>query len=596
MCIRDSCDVDVPSSSSEVWYGGLATVRTYRMALVGGTPTQIFKSGHSVTAAVIDSSSSELFEVGSHVTDSTGSASVWVISGDESGNTYDDHNLRAFGPAGQNETMSSDSWYPTTGFTIGSSIDLLLEPAPVDFDQAGMDCAWMDNYVDPNNGAALPTNGTTASGHTIFEFDGTPMTLSADLNLDGCKMILKGSSLKVKSTATTSPVLTLSNGGSVVVTVSPDTGAVGAIRAFSSSYGLNLDIVSGSLILDGGTLRDVAQDSTSGAALMIGSGATLAMMNNAVIYGSSASSDSMATVKVDGGTVNIADSSIINNGQTGTALWVEASGGSIDNIIVKNAAVGIQSYNGAPQVDGFTSTDNVVGLDVYGGMSLPTIYRSTLLSGQSTGWTTYKIDLSTYLSNDFLQVGWNSIYGGGNAHPSYNYFTSKYYMITDRYNIELEDDNGNAWNITSSSDLGYYPYSASDPASGDGTHATYTTGAAGGVPSWDCQSYGYSYGPNYQSNFEGYFYQMWQSLAGTNPGYPGYYYAPPQFGFDWEGIDDVSPTGTYQARYPYHYWGFYYTSYHGGQGVYKPPQGYSGSYNVCIDSVSYTHLTLPTKA
>ena len=195
----DDCDVDVPSSSSEVWYGGLATVRTYRMALVGGTPTQIFKSGHSVTAAVIDSSSSELFEVGSHVTDSTGSASVWVISGDESGNTYDDHNLRAFGPAGQNETMSSDSWYPTTGFTIGSSIDLLLEPAPVDFDQAGMDCAWMDNYVDPNNGAALPTNGTTASGHTIFEFDGTPMTLSADLNLDGCKMILKGSSLKAVS-------------------------------------------------------------------------------------------------------------------------------------------------------------------------------------------------------------------------------------------------------------------------------------------------------------------------------------------------------------------------------------------------------------
>ena len=147
----------------------------------------------------------------------------------------------------------------------------------------------------------------------------------------------------------------------------------------------------------------------------------------------------MATVKVNGGTINIADSSIINTGQTGTALWVEAAGGSIDNIVVKNAAVGIQAYNGAPQVDGFTSTDNTVGVDVYGGMSLPTIYRSTLLSGQSTGWTTYKIDLSTSLADDYLQVGWNSIYGGGNAHPTYNYATSKYYMITDRYNIELED-------------------------------------------------------------------------------------------------------------------------------------------------------------
>ena len=582
------CDVDVGSSTSEVWYGGLATVRTYRIALVGGSPTNIYKGGHTVTAAVVDSSSSELFEVGSHVTDTTpgttlGSTNVWVITGDESGNSYGDHNLRAFGPAGQNETMTGDSWYPSSGFTIGSSIDLLLEPAPVDFDQAGMDCAWMDAYVDPNNGASLPTNGTTASGHTIFEFDGTPMTLSADLNLDGCKMILKGSSLKVKSTATSSPVLTLSNGGSIAVTVSPDTGAVGSIRAISSSYGLHLDIVSGSLILDGGTLRDVAQDTSTGAALMIGDGATLQMMDGATIYGSAANSDSMATVKVDGGTVNIADSSIINNGQTGTALWVEAAGGSIDNIVVKNAAVGIQAYNGAPQIDGFTATDNVVGVDVYGGMSLPTLYRSTLLSGQSTGWTTYKIDLSTYLANDYLQVGWNSIYGGGNAHPTYNYATSKYYMITDRYNIELEDDAGNAWNITDSDDLGYYPYSAADPASGDGTHATYTTGASGGVPSWNCNSYGYSYGPNYPSSFEGYFYYIWQTMAGTNPGYPGYYSAPAQFGFDWENIDGVSPTGSY-AYYPYHYWGYYYTSYHGGQGVYKPPEGYvGGSYNVCLD-------------
>tara|TARA_B110000444_G_scaffold261492_1_gene314159 strand:- start:19257 stop:32756 length:13500 start_codon:yes stop_codon:yes gene_type:complete len=576
------CDVDVPSSSSEVWYGGLGTVRTYRLALVLGVPTQIFKSGHTVTASVIDGSSSELFDVGSHITDSAGSTSVWVVTGDESGNVYSDHNIRAFGPAGQNETMSSDSWYPTAGFTIGSSIDLLLEPAPVDFDQAGMDCAWMDAYVDPNNGAGLPTNGTTASGHTIFEFDGTPMTLSADLNLDGCKMILKGSALKVKSTATSSPVLTLSNGGSVEVTVSPDTGAVGAIRAFSSSYGLHMDIVSGSLILDGGILRDVAQDTSTGAALMVGEGATFTMMNSATVYGSSTSSDTMATVKVNGGTINVADSTIINTGQSGTALWVEAAGGSIDNIVVKNAAVGIQAYNGAPQVDGFTSTDNVVGVDVYGGMSLPTIYRSTLLSGQSTGWTTYKIDLSTFLANDYLQVGWNSIYGGGNAHPLYNYATSKYYMITDRYNIELEDSSGNAWNVTQSSDLGYYPYSAADPASGDGTHATYTAGASGGVPSMDCNTYGYHYGPNYPSSNTGYFYSIWQAWAGSNPGYPGYYQTPPQFGFDWENIEGVSPTGSY-AYYPYHYWGFYYTSYHGGQGVYKPPEGYQGSYNVCVD-------------
>ena len=602
-----NCDVDVGSSSGELWYGGLATIRTYRMALVGGNLTQIFKSGHTVTTSVVDGSGSELFGVGSHVTDTLGSASVWVITGDESGNTYTDHNLRAFGPAGQNETLPTDSWYQTTNsgnFTIGSSLDLMLEPAPVDFDGAAMDCAWMDAYVDPDNGASLPTNGSTPSGHTIFEFDGTPMTLSADLTLDGCQIILKGSSLKVKSTATSSPILTLTNGGSITVTISPDTGAVGEINAISSSYGLHLNIVSGSLILDGGTIRDVAQDSTTGAALFIGDGATLDMSNGATIFGSSTSADTMATVKVVGGTVNIADSSIINNGQTGTALWVEASGGSIDNIVVKNAAVGIQSFNGAPQVDGFTSTDNSIGVDVYGGMSLPTIYRSTLLSGESTGWTTYKIDLSTYLADDYLQVGWNSIFGGGNAHPIYNYASSKYYMITDRYNIELEDNNGNAWNITSDSDDGYYPYNAQDPASGDGTHATYTEGAAGGVPSWDCNTYGYQYGPNYPSWQKGYFYQIWNLLTGGNPGYPAYYAsAPDQFGFDWENIEGVSPSGSYGTNYPYQYWGYYYTSYHGGQAgtTFAPPEGYQGSYNVCLNMASgyYTlagqgaRLTMP---
>ena len=590
------------SSSSEIWYGGLAIAYTYRNALINGVTTAVYKSGHFVSATLVDSSGSELFQVGSHITDGAGMATVWVITSDESGNNYDDHNLRAFGAAGQNETLYTDAWYPADGtYTVGDSIDLLLEPAPVEFDQAGMDCAWI---------AGNTTLATTYDAAlNAYVFDSTPMTLAADLELDGCHIVLLGSVLKVKSTATASPVLTISDGGSLKVTVSPDTGAVGAVKAVSSTYGLHMDIQDGTLELDGGTLRDVAQDTTTGAALVVGAGATFVMSNSATVYGSSAPSASMATVKVDGGTVNIADSSIINTGQTGTALWVEASGGTIENVIVKNAAVGIQSYNGAPQVDGFTATDNTVGVDIYGGMSLPTVYRSTLLSGENTGWKTYKIDLSTYLSNDYLQVGWNSIYGGGNAHPTYNYATSKYYMITDRYNIELEDTNGNAWNITQSSDLGYYPYSAADPASGVGQTATYAAGATGGVPSWSCDYYGYSYGPNYPSSFEGYFYYMWRYWPGgpgSTPSYPAYYQAPPQFGFAWENIEGVSPSGSY-AYYPYHYWGYYYTSYHGGtNGPFTPPEGYGGgypsSYNVCLDyAYSYymspgqgARLTMPT--
>ena len=273
--------------------------------------------------------------------------------------------------------------------------------------------------------------------------------------------------------------------------------ATGSLKAVSSTYPLHIDIQDGVLEVDGGTVRDVAQDSTTGAALYVGDGATLIMKNSGVIYGSTASSDEMATVKIDGGTANIDSSSIINVGNTGTALWVEQSSGSFSNIAVSNAAVGIQSYNGAPQIDGFTSTDNTVGVDVYGGMSLPTIYRSTSLSGQSTGWHTYAIDLSAFIgSGDYLQVGANSIYGGGNAHPTYNYASSKYYMLTDRWNIEITYDDGSgevSENITTPDKMGYYPYAADDPKSGNGA-ATYA-GGEGGVASWHCNYYGYSYGP-----------------------------------------------------------------------------------------------------
>ena len=592
------CDV-YTSGSAVIYYGGLAELRAYRLEAVGGVVQEVDKSGHVVSASVVNSAGAELFEVGSHITDGNGEADVWVITADSNGNTYSDHNLRAFGPAGQNETLTTDAWYISdlsSGFTIGSSYDLLLEPAPVDFNGTNMDCSWLAAWTDADTGAGLPTNGTTPAGNTIYEFDGTPMTLTEDLNLNGCVVKLMGAVLKVKSTATSTPVLTLSNGGKLLVGKSSV--ATGSLKAVSSTYPLHIDIQDGVLEVDGGTVRDVAQDSTTGAALYVGDGATLIMKNSGVIYGSTASSDEMATVKIDGGTANIDSSSIINVGNTGTALWVEQSSGSFSNIAVSNAAVGIQSYNGAPQIDGFTSTDNTVGVDVYGGMSLPTIYRSTSLSGQSTGWHTYAIDLSAFIgSGDYLQVGANSIYGGGNAHPTYNYASSKYYMLTDRWNIEITYDDGSgevSENITTPDKMGYYPYAADDPKSGNGA-ATYA-GGEGGVASWHCNYYGYSYGPGYTGSFDGYMYYMWRYWP-QGPtqyvSYPGYYYYPDEFGFRWSEVnEDTNPS---YGSYPYHYWGYYYNSYHGGQGVYKPPEGYTGYggyYNICLD-YAYSYYMNP---
>ena len=576
-----NCAYDVSSSSSNpsmVYFGGLANASVYRLANQGGTQVKVYKADHTITASLLDSSMNELFEIGSHTTDANGNTSVWVVVGDSDGTTYEDHVIRAFGTAGQNETYPDDypdatlasDWYPTNGYTWGTHLDMLLEPAPIVFNDPTLNCYKLINDPTYSN---LSANYNAAT--STFTFDDTSITVSADIMLDTCGFELQGGSLRVLSTATSSPVITIKDTGFLTANNDGTSGNPASIRAVSSTYGLHMDIQNGgTLTLDNANMRDIAWDTTTESALYIGNGATLNMMDAATIFGSSASADEMSTVKIQGGSASIDSSSIINTGQTGTAIWIENSGATLSDIIVKNAAIGIQSYNGAPQVDGFTSTGNTVGINAYGGMSLPTIYRSTSLSGAATGWTTYKIDLSTYLgTGNYVQVGANSVYAGGNAHPSYNYATSKYYFLTDRYNIMFEDDAGNEWNITDSGQEGYYPYGSNDPAVTAGTH-TYN-GGSGGAPSWHCNYYAIeSPGDNYGS-FDGYFYYFYRYWLGqTSVGYPDYYEAPDEFGFDWEQTD-ISPTGNFQARYPYKYWGAYSPSFY-FNGVYAPPEGNNG--------------------
>jgi hypothetical protein len=579
-----NCEIDVSSTSSNpsmVYFGGLANVSLFRVS----SGNRIYKADHSVSTSLVDSNNNELFQVGLHTTDSTGSTDVWVVVEDSDGTAYTDHIVRAFGTAGQNE-MYPDDWpdaslassnYPCgdllsgtcsdTGYTWGTHADLELEPTPITFNDPATDCSvllsptWAN--ISANYNAATKT----------FTFDDTTITIAANVMLDTCGIELQGGQLRFLSTATSTPVLSIKDDGFLRANDAGTSTNSASIRAVSTTYGLNIDLQDGGVLeLDSATLRDLAEDTTTMSGLYVGSGATLIMKNSAVIYGASASSDDMATVKIDGGSASITASTIQNTGQTGTAIWVENSGATMTDVIVKNAAVGIQSYNGAPQVDGFTSNGNTVGVSAYGGMSLPTIYRSTSLSGQSAGWTTYKIDLSTYLgTGDYLQVGANSIFGGGNAHPTYNYATSKYYFITDRMNIMFEDDAGNAWNVTDAGQEGYYPFGNNDPAVTAGTH-TYN-GGVGGAPSWHCNYYAYSYGPNYQS-YDGYFYYMYYYWLGRSVSYPDYYDAPDEFGFAWEDIPGISPTGSY-AYYPYKYWA-YYSLASQFSGVYSPPEGSNG--------------------
>ena len=81
--------------------------------------------------------------------------------------------------------------------------------------------------------------------------------------------------------------------------------------------------------------------------------------------------------------------------------------------------------------------------------------------------------------------------------------------------------------MTSSSDLGYYPYNAADATAnslnyddgGDASDAT--TNARGGVPSWDCGYNSYSFGPNRANGWAGYFYNLYRYWA-TPTSFPSY--------------------------------------------------------------------------
>ncbi|MAK77769.1 MAG: hypothetical protein CL992_00600, partial [Euryarchaeota archaeon] len=293
------------SSSGAVYFGGLATVKVYKLL---GDGTKSYKEGHTVQATVVDAGSS-LFTIGTHKTDANGEASVWVLSGNDAGDSYTDHNLAAWGPSGQNETMVADLWYPGS-FEIGDSIELRLEPAPVALNGTNMDCSYLQSHPEAVLGYDSATNTYTWEGK---------VTMSGDMTIDSCDIVMR-SVWRVASDATNSPVLTIQSGGSLTIeSTSTDTGT---LKAVSSSYPLALDMDGGSLTVDGGVIRDVA----GGINLDSGS---MTVMNSATIYGNAGAAADEATLYVNGGTLDWDDSTIMNSGQTGIGMMFEQSGASV---------------------------------------------------------------------------------------------------------------------------------------------------------------------------------------------------------------------------------------------------------------------------
>jgi flagellin-like protein len=572
------CWVEAASSSAKIYFGGTGTVMVYR----SGSSGNVFKAQHNVAASVHDSGGTELFQVGSSRTDSSGAASTWLITDlyemDNNGNTassasYTDHTIRVAGSAGQNTTGPADPWYTSDNhpteypgasnfpLEVGGTVYMSLEAFPMDFGQTA-DCS----FFSTNNSASLLGGYYTYSRQII--------TLSADMVLDGCNVHLSGTSLRMNVSAGNNPTITLRNGAELLI--SEEDGDYGHIKSQSSTYPWSMDLSNGGqLTLDAGSIRDMD------GGLLVSDGGTLEMRNGSTAYGSPNAAASTATIHVDGGTY-IVNNAQVQNVNSGVGVHLEATAASsLSNIIVKNAAVGIEVVDAAPTIDGFDLQDNTVGLIVDGGMSLPTLYRSTILSGHSAGWSTNAVDITSFAkANNFVQIGTNIVYGGGNSDPVYGSYYAKYFMTTDRWRIAVDSGDGNGLtNVTDSSVTGYYPYSAADPASGTGGVATYESGARGGAPIWDCNLYGYRYnvGGSYQYAYYYYFIAYGGGAYTMNGNYNN---EPNEFGFRLEVADGVTANTNY---YPYHYWGSYWPSfYYSGQ--YAPPEGFNGmwgSYNVC---------------
>ena len=613
---QSTCWVDVSVSSGKIYVGGTGQLAAYRM--IQNTTTSVYEpvffADHSVTSTTVSTSGTrnssgacvspcsvtDVITVGTTYTNSQGNASAWLIQDriEKSGSgvaitaSYSEHRFEIAGGAGQLEVGPGANYWNFTAYpgvthsscTVNSmdcSIPISpgdqryfeLEAAPIDWNGGTKDCAFVASESPANQ-----------AGYS--QFTAMDMTLSANLVLDGCKVHLNGTSFKVNRTANNNPTITLKNGGELYVTSAA--GLDGFIKPVTSIYGWVLNIDNGgNMHLGDGYLRGMYQNSAENGLLIVGSGGTLTIDNGGIVYGSQTVSATMATIKVNGGTMITDNATVLNHQQNGVGVWLEATGTSnVQNIHVSGAATGIVVKKAAPIIDGFTLDDNTVGMEINGGMSLPTVYRSPLLSGVQRGWETYDIDLSELASqHNYIQFGFNSVYEGGNVHPSYNYYTSRYYGIYDRMRIALDTGSGPTnftVNNAGKQMTGYYE-SGDTQNLGDRNNPNHPS-RNDGWARYDCNLYGYQYSPGGSYQYGYYYYFQYYGPYTSSGNYYGANSYPKDFGFTLDIVDGLTGSQNY---YPYNYWGYYYRPQHAQwNSDFYPPEGFNGlwgNYNICLN-------------
>ena len=489
--ITDS-DISFGGTSSVAYLGGIATVHAWRN-ISTNNPTHTPIANQNVVATLLSAGNVTVFDVGSHSTDGQGNTSTWLLTQrvkkGQNGSVltnYSSHTIRVAGGAGIGHAWDN-------GLRPGGSIEIEMFSPPQEWDTT-MRC-----------GAFAP------------EYILADITLSADLILDGCDLLLNRTRFYVNSSAINTPTIHIYNHSSLNLIRSSTIEAL-------QSYPLTIVVMNNggaspaTLSLSQSTLRDLRQDSNTDSALYFPAG-TVFDLDASTVEGSPATSSDMATVKIAGGMMT-GDAGSVKNTGTGTGVWFEdTTSTSVTNLNVENAAIGVEVHKGAPKIDGFTLTNNDVGMNIYGGMTLPTFHRSPTLAGASQGWAAYEVDLSSFLGRfDYVQLGLNSIDAGGLASPLYSSINIRDYMVWDRMRTEITTgDSYGAQNITDASSLGYVDAPASH----------------------DCNTYGYTNG-----------------ASSTNP-YTYTYYLGTAFNFSTEAIPGL---GVNHQTYPRQYWGDYWPS------------------------------------
>ena len=572
--------------SSEIFFGGYASAIAYRSA--SGGSVQIPQSDVTIRTQTLDSSGNLVAAVGSAITDSTGlTTKVIVLTHRHTsvGDTYyDTHTISASGSAGVGllepgddlDFVNGNAQAPGTTFTtytIGSFVDIKLQAPPVVFDSPNMDCSWMQN-----------TNATFMNAwdsvRNAYVFKGASLTVAADMTFDGCTVILEGSMMIFRA-GNPQPKIVLS-GGTLTMDVDSDTGDEAQILGEGGAKSVDIRIQSGgTLNILSGKVTDLYRTFSKSGLLVVENGGTLSMTNAAEIVSSNIQALGVAypIVLSEGGTVNINGGTISGVGGTGTGLSGVDAFISATGLTVSNAYVGVRGQDSALDLDGFTSNDNTFGIFAQGSMELPKYYRSSTLQGISpaaldkcvdwrafgyglydiacSGWSSYSVDFSTYLGEkDYLQVGMDMLFDGTFFEYGNGYYSG--FVTVDNLKF-IASDGVNTWEIDDSGDIGYYPYSSSDPASGTGSTAAYA-GGVGGAPSWDCNYLGRSFNPasrlgNTMFNWASTDSHSTGGLFGVN----GFGY-PSEFGFRWISAGNDN---SFAFLRPYMDWGWDSTT-HGG--------------------------------